>query len=257
MSAHGDSICEPCICSVAFVTNLRTTLFYCVARLISGRRFAYTIHSLNTIKRIFERYTKWIGAILAPLGPWGVFAIAAIDSAFVGLPLDAVVAGYVYKNPSKFFLYVVLAAAGSAVGSIVLYIIGYTGGEVLLRKRLPADKFEKIHASFDKHEFWALMFPAMLPPPTPFKLFVLAAAGFEMRFTHFLGAIFAGRFIRFLILSLLTLKFGPQFVELTGNLFRHHLKLVAGIAVLVVLGWLWWWKRKKPASGIPSMVQND
>ena len=96
--------------------------------------------------------------------------------------MDAVVAGYVYKQPSKFFLYVILAAAGSAVGSIVLYLIGYTGGEVLLRKRLSAERFGRIHASFEKHEFWALMFPAMLPPPTPFKLFVLAAAAFEMRF---------------------------------------------------------------------------
>ena len=91
---------------------------------------------MDTIKRILTRYTKWLWALLAPLGPWGVFVIAAVDAAFFGLPMDAVVAGYVYKQPSKFFLYVILAAAGSAVGSIVLYLIGYTGGEVLLRKRL-------------------------------------------------------------------------------------------------------------------------
>ena len=125
---------------------------------------------MNTIKNIATRYTKWLWALLAPLGAWGVFVIAAMDSAFVGLPLDAVVAGYVYKNPSKFFLYVVLAASGSAIGSIVLYLIGYTGGEVLLRKKLTPERFSQIHASFEKHEFWALMFPSMLPPPTPFKL---------------------------------------------------------------------------------------
>lgn len=200
---------------------------------------------MNTIKNIATRYTKWLWALLAPLGAWGVFVIAAMDSAFVGLPLDAVVAGYVYKNPSKFFLYVVLAASGSAIGSIVLYLIGYTGGEVLLRKKLTPERFSQIHASFEKHEFWALMFPSMLPPPTPFKLFVLAAAAFEMRFRDFMAAIFAGRFIRFLILSLLTIKFGPQFIEVVGNLFRHHFKLVL-LAVAVGLAvWLWWWRRKK------------
>jgi membrane protein YqaA with SNARE-associated domain len=213
---------------------------------------------LNTIKHLFERYSKWIGALLAPLGAWGVFAIAAVDSAFMGLPLDAVVVGYVYKNPSKFFLYVILAASGSAVGSIVLYIVGYTGGEVLLRKRLSPERFLKIHAAFEKHEFWALMFPAMLPPPTPFKLFVLAASAFEMRFTHFLAAIFAGRFVRFMVLSLLTWKFGPQFVELTGNLFRNHFKLVALGAVIAVLGWLWWWRRKKAGSStVASAALNE
>ena len=200
---------------------------------------------MNTIKNIATRYTKWLWALLAPLGAWGVFVIAAMDAAFVGLPMDAVVAGYVYKNPSKFLLYVVLAAAGSAVGSIVLYLIGYTGGEVFLRKKLTPERFSHIHASFEKHEFWALMFPSMLPPPTPFKLFVLAAAAFEMRFRDFMAAIFAGRFIRFLILSLLTIKFGPQFIEVVGNLFRHHFKLVL-LAVAVGLAvWLWWWRRKK------------
>jgi len=149
-------------------------------------------------------------------------------------------------------LYVVLAASGSAIGSIVLYLIGYTGGEVLLRKKLTPERFSQIHASFEKHEFWALMFPSMLPPPTPFKLFVLAAAAFEMRFRDFMAAIFAGRFIRFLILSLLTIKFGPQFVEVVGNLFRHHFKLVLlAIAVGFVI-WLWWWRRKKARAQSPG-----
>lgn len=211
---------------------------------------------MDTIKRILSRYTKWLWALLAPLGPWGVFVIAAVDAAFFGLPMDAVVAGYVYKQPSKFFLYVILAAAGSAVGSIVLYLIGYTGGEVLLRKRLSAERFGRIHASFEKHEFWALMFPAMLPPPTPFKLFVLAAAAFEMRFSHFLAAIFAGRFVRFLILALLTLKFGPQFVEMTGSLFRHHLRLVLLVVAAGLLVWLWWWRRTTKASAVPGRVDD-
>ena len=209
---------------------------------------------MNTIKRILTRYTKWLWAVLAPLGPWGVFVIAAVDAAFVGLPMDAVVAGYVYKTPSKFFLYVVLAAAGSAVGSIILYVIGYTGGEMLLRKRLSPERFSKIHASFERHEFWALMFPAMLPPPTPFKLFVLAAAAFEMRFRDFLAAIFAGRFVRFLILALLTLKFGPQFVEVTGNLFRHHFKLVLLVVAAGLLVWLWWRRQREPDAAITREI---
>jgi membrane protein DedA with SNARE-associated domain len=142
-------------------------------------------------------------------------------------------------------MYVLLASAGSALGSIVLYVIGYTGGEMLLRKRLSAERFEKIHESFDRHEFWALMFPAMLPPPTPFKIVVLAAAAFEMNFAHFLLAIFLGRFVRFLIEALLTLWFGPQIVMLTGTLFAHHFVwILVGVGVLV-LGWLIWRRARR------------
>ncbi|HKN33972.1 MAG TPA: VTT domain-containing protein [Terriglobales bacterium] len=190
---------------------------------------------MKTLKRILTRYTKWLWSILAPLGIWGVFVVAAIDGSFLGLPMDAIVAGYVYQDRSKFLLYVILASAGSAVGSSVLYLVGYLGGETVLRRRMSSQRFEKIHRSFDQHKFWALMFPAMLPPPTPFKLFVLAAAVFEMNFGHFLLAIFAGRFVRFLILSLLTIRYGKGVVDLVAHVFRTHLHWTLGILGALIL----------------------
>jgi membrane protein YqaA with SNARE-associated domain len=200
---------------------------------------------LNKIKHFVHAYGEWIKHALVPLGPWGMLAFAAVDGAFLGMPLDAIFVGYVYHDRARFLMYVLLAAAGSALGSIVIYVIGYTGGEVLLRKRMSPVRFEKIHESFDRHEFWALMFPAMLPPPAPFKIVVLAAAAFEMNFVHFLLAIFAGRFVRFLIEALLTLWFGPQIVVLTGNLFAHHFVwIIAGLGV-VVAGWLVWRRAKR------------
>ncbi len=174
-----------------------------------------------------------------------MLAFAAVDGSFMGLPLDAIFVGYVYNDRSRFLLYVLLASVGGALGSIILYIIGYTGGEVLLRKRLSPERFEKIHASFDHHEFWALMFPAMLPPPAPFKIVVLAAAAFEMNFWHFLLAIFAGRFVRFLIEALLTLWFGPEIVTLAGSLFAHRFAWVLVGAGALVAGWLFWRRSKR------------
>ena len=167
-----------------------------------------------------------------------MFVIAALDAAALGLPMDPVVATYVYQNRPKFLLYVLMASAGSTLGSIVIYGIGYVGGEELLRKRISAERFEKFHQAFDKHPFWSLMFPAMLPPPTPFKLFALAAAVSEMQFGHFLLAIFAGRFVRFLLLSILTLKFGPQFVRIFGDVFREHWAWMLAAVGVGLLVWL-------------------
>jgi membrane protein YqaA with SNARE-associated domain len=193
---------------------------------------------LETIKHILSRYTSFLWGLLTPLGVWGVFVIAAVDGAALGLPMDVVVATYVYKNKSLFLLYAILGAAGSAVGSSVLYLIGYFGGEAFLRKRMSEKRFSEIHSSFDRHEFWALMFPAMLPPPTPFKLFVLSAAVFEMNFVHFLVAIFAGRFVRFFILGLLTIQFGPGFVQVAGRVVTDHWEWLLVIAAAALVVWL-------------------
>ena len=193
---------------------------------------------MKTIKHIISRYTAFLWALLKPLGIWGPFVIAALDSAALGLPLDVVVAGYVYQDHARFWLYALMASAGSALGSLVLYAIGYKGGEELLRKRMSPERFEKFHQAFDKHPFWSLMFPSMLPPPTPFKLIVLTAAASEMQLGHFLMAIFFGRCIRFLILSLLTLKFGPGFIDFSGKFLQHHWTWVlAGVGVLLTI-WL-------------------
>ena len=193
---------------------------------------------MKTIGHILARYTAWIFRLLVPLGIWGPFVVAFADSALLGMPVDALVAAYVYHDRRHFLLYVLLASLGSAVGSIPLYVLGYLGGEKVLRKRISEERFQKIHASFERHEFWALMFPGMLPPPTPFKVFVLGAAVFEMRFRDFVAAVFAGRFVRFMVLSLLTLWFGPEIVELTGKVFRHHFYWVFGVILAGVIVWL-------------------
>jgi membrane protein YqaA with SNARE-associated domain len=208
---------------------------------------------MKTIQHIFIRYTAFLWAILQPLGAWGVFAVAALDGAGVGLPMDVVVGGYVAQNHARLLLYVVMAATGSALGSLVIYVIGYKGGEELLRKRVPPERFEKLHEAFDRHPFWSLMFPAMLPPPTPFKLFALGAAVAEMSIGHFLLAIFLGRTVRFLVLGILVVKFGPGVVHTVRIFFTHHFYWVL-IAVMVALAaWLAvrrWKARKRKFSAV-------
>lgn len=198
------------------------------------------VPSLKAIGHILARYTAWILGLMKALGIWGAFVIAFADSALLGMPVDFVVATYVYQDRRRMLLYVAMASLGSALGSIPVYIIGYLGGEKVLRKRISEERFLKIHRSFEQHEFWALMFPGMLPPPTPFKLFVLGAAIFEMKLRDFLVAIFAGRFVRFLVLSILVLWFGPEMVGLFGGVFKRHwiwvLTLIAaGLCVWLVL----------------------
>src|ERR1700674_4049960 len=106
---------------------------------------------LKTIGHILAKYTAWILHTLAPLGIWGVFAIAFADSALLGMPVDAIVAVYVYQDHKRLLFYVLMASLGSVMGSIPLYIIGYVGGETVLRKRISEERFLRIHRSFEQH----------------------------------------------------------------------------------------------------------
>lgn len=209
---------------------------------------------LKKIAHILARYTAWVLGLMKLLGIWGVFVIAFADSALLGMPVDFVIATYVYQDRKRILLYVAIASLGSALGSIPLYLIGYLGGEKVLRKRISEERFLKIHASFERHEFWALMFPGMMPPPLPFKVFVLAAAVFEMRFRDFLIAIFAGRFVRFLAESLLVLWFGPEILGLFGAVFKRHWgwAMAAVVAVACVALAAWRLRRRKAVRSEPN-----
>ena len=207
---------------------------------------------LTRIADILRRYTAWVLGLMQMLGIWGVFVVSFADSALLGMPVDFIVASYVHRDRGRMLIYVAMASLGSALGSIPLYIIGYLGGEKVLRKRIPEERFLKIHQSFERNEFWALMFPGMLPPPTPFKVFVLAAAVFEMKFRDFLFAIFAGRFVRFLVLSLLVLWFGPQIINHFGGLFKEHWLLLLGVILeLSLVLWLVSRTRKSRKNAAP------
>jgi membrane protein YqaA with SNARE-associated domain len=207
----------------------------------------HLLFPLKTIGHILACYTAWILGLMKLLGVWGVFMIAFADSALLGMPVDFIVATYVYQDRRRLLLYVAMASLGSALGSIPLYIVGYLGGEKVLRKRISEERFLKIHRSFERHEFWALMFPGVLPPPLPYKIFVLGAAVFEMRFRDFLVAIFLGRFIRFGVLSVLVLWFGPPIVGLFGGVVRRHWILI--LAAAIMGGVVWWLVRRQGKAG--------
>lgn len=174
-----------------------------------------------------------------------MLGFAAIDAAIFGMPIDAIVCGYAYANPAKLVLYALAAAVGGAAGSLVVYAIGYQGGEVMLRKRMGDARYNRITASFEKREVPVLTIVSMLPPPTPFKLFVLCAGMAEMRPSRFVLSIFTGRFVRFMIEGILVIRYGPHVIALLAEMFRHHLmSVIAGLIGLGIVGW-WVWRLRK------------
>ena len=220
------------------------------------RGLAYN-DDLSAKSQLWLKITAWIAA-LRTLGGWGVLALAAIDSAAIPIPLDAVMAGYVFSNPGRAWLYALAGAVGSALGSLLPYYLGRAGGELFLLKRIDEAKLQRIRDRFERQEFLALAVPATLPPPTPFKLFVFSAGVFEMKVPWFLAAIVGGRLVRFGILAILTVIFGPQIVTEVRSLIRDHpsLAVLIGIAVLAA-AYLVFRLMRAPVEAMAKEMRND
>lgn len=185
------------------------------------------------------------------LGPWGLLILACIDSLAIPIPIDALVAAYAYSAPYKAWIYCIAAAVGSAAGCLLPYGLGRAGGELFLLKRIDQKRLEKIRDRFEKQEFLAMMIPAMLPPPTPFKLIVFSAGVFEMKVINFLLAIACGRLIRFSIVSVLAVIFGKQVVTEVEALFTGHpWVLLLLLPVFVAGGYLIWRLLRAPAAEV-------
>jgi membrane protein YqaA with SNARE-associated domain len=170
-------------------------------------------------------------AVMKPLGIWGVGGLAFIDSALIPIPvsMDGVVIGYVATNHRKFLIYCLIAAAASAIGSLVPFFIGRAGGELFLLKRINRERYERMRDRFENQEFLAMMIPAMCPPPFPLKLFEFAAGVFEMKPVQFVLAIFCGKMVQFVVASVLYIWFGPKLFHSARHLFHEHVAIAIGL----------------------------
>ena len=183
-------------------------------------------------------------ALLKPFGVWGIGALAVIDSAAIPLPIDALLIDFVVHDHRRFILYCFMAALGSAIGSLVFYYIGRAGGELFLLKRINRKRYEQLRDRFEKQEFLAIMIPAMMPPPTPIKLFEFAAGVFEMKVLWYFSAILVGKFMRFLVWAIITILYGPAILDTITREVHLHLQLVLGVGGILV-GLIAFWVIRK------------
>jgi membrane protein YqaA with SNARE-associated domain len=189
---------------------------------------------LKRLTALFLKLSAYLVAVLKPLGIWGVAAIAMLDSSTIPVPMDLIISGYIWTNRHHFYLYALMAAIGSSIGGLLPFYLGRAGGELFLLKRIDRTRYEQLRDRFERQEFLALFIPSMMPPPTPWKLFVFGAGVFEMRVRNFLGAVFLGRLVRFTVEGLLVLYYGPEIVTVVHDLAKKHLyAMLVGIGIML------------------------
>ncbi len=191
-----------------------------------------------------QSFIKWVYGLALSLGGPGLFVVAFLDSSFISLPQinDLLVVLMVVRNKALMPYYALMATAGSVAGCYVLYRIAERGGEAFLAKRLKRGHVERVLALYRKRGVLALMVPAVLPPPAPFKLFVLLAGVAEVRPIPFVTAIAVARGLRYLVIGALSVWYGDFALEMVR---AHGREAAIWVTLLIVAAAVAWWLLKR------------
>ena len=190
----------------------------------------------------------WLQAIVASTGGLGLFLIAFLDSSVLTFPVvnDLLLIELTIQNPARMPYYAAMATLGSVGGCLLLYYIARKGGEAMLHKHA-GPRAQHIHAWINRNGFVSILVTALLPPPTPFKVFVIAAGALEMPVRTFVLGLLAARALRFFGEGYLAIRYGDRAAQF---LLTHKLE-VAGIVLLVVVV-LWLASRLAFGRPVPS-----
>ena len=171
--------------------------------------------------------------------------MAFLDSSFLSLPQinDLLVVVMVTEHKDWMVYYAAMATFGSVAGCYVIYYLAEKGGEAFLLKRLKPGHVERALSAYKRNGLMALMVPALLPPPAPFKLFVLAAGIAHVRTLQFITALTVARGARYLALGVLAIYYGDAALELMRTQGRTVALVVAGLVALAAVAW--WLVRRK------------
>jgi membrane protein YqaA with SNARE-associated domain len=153
-----------------------------------------------------------VRALALALGGPGLALVAFLDSTFLPLPgiTDLLLVVMVTRRPGAMVAYVLLTVAGSVAGCLVMHAIGRKGGEALVRQRFTGEKTERAMAALQRNGVMAVLIPSLLPPPAPFKIFVLLAGVVGISAVRFAVAIALGRSARYFALGFLSIRYGSR-----------------------------------------------
>ncbi|HUL74648.1 MAG TPA: VTT domain-containing protein [Vicinamibacterales bacterium] len=197
-----------------------------------------------------QRLVAFFQPLAQGFGGAGLALVTFLDSSFLSLPeiADLAIVWLVIQNPARWWYYALASTAGSVAGCYVLYALARKGGEAFLRKRFHERHVDRGLAAFRRYGLLALVVPSLMPPPMPFKIFILLAGVADVSPGTFLAALTFGRGVRYGGEALLAYFYGQQ----ATDFIREHLAQVslwlAGAIALAGVIYVVWRRRRNPTA---------
>jgi membrane protein YqaA with SNARE-associated domain len=174
----------------------------------------------------------WLQAAVASSGGLGLFLIAFLDATVLPFPSvnDLLLMDLSMLAPSRMFYYASMSTLGSVIGCVLLYAIARKGEEAAFHKRA-GKRGAGIRHWVQRYGFLSMLVAALLPPPTPFKIFVLAAGALGMALRPFLVALIVARAVRFYGEGYFAVRYGQYATHLIAE---HKLAVVLATVLSVI-----------------------
>jgi membrane protein YqaA with SNARE-associated domain len=190
----------------------------------------------SVITAWLKKLNDWALALTGAYGGLGLFLVAFLDSSVLSFPIanDLIVIQLSIQNPAAMPYYALMATLGSLAGSVFLYFLAKKGGEAMFRRKAGA-RAERIRQWLGRNAFLSVAIPSILPPPMPFKAFVIAAGVFQIPMRTFVLALLVGRGFRYLAEGVLAVRYGSAAMEM---LQRNKLLFTLIIIALIVASFL-------------------
>lgn len=186
--------------------------------------------------KYFQAAGQFLYSLALGLGGPGLFLLALADSSFLSVPegndilIVVLATGQSWETMSY---YVAMTIMGSVTGCCILFTVGRRGG-AFMQRRFSKSKMRRAESIYRRWGLWAVLVPAILPPPTPFKIFVFSAGAFGLSFRRFLLAVLAGRSIRYFSWGILAVLYG----EAAKRFLEENIQMVGSTLMLLLLSGL-------------------
>ena len=175
--------------------------------------------------------------VLVPVSLAGplMILIGALDSSLLSPPEvnDYITVARVANRPHEVWYFPLFPAVGSVMGCLALYHIAQRG-ERFVSRRFHPRQLDRVKSLYRRWGLVALLIPALLPPPMPFKIFVATAGVLGYPAGRFAVVILIARMVRYYFWGVLAFFFRREVLKMIDWLASHLLEVLA--AILCVVG---------------------
>jgi len=203
---------------------------------------------MESLAETLDAFVRGLSSGTAGLG---LFGLAFFDSSLLSLPEinDALLLYFGARFPDQAFYYALMTMLGSVTGASLLYGLARWQGFSFLERRFPQGRIQSVFDLVRRYGAFAVLLPSILPPPFPFKIFVLSSGALGLSVPRFLAAIALGRSVRYFGEAWLAVRYGDRALGYLHANAANVLLVAMAVAVGAVLFHLIRRRRSEPERG--------